>query len=373
MHVANRATPVATFTVDAATGKLLGGARLPDFPRHTSAQAVAIARRDPKIHDWLSALRHHDDDRRRGRDLEPLHRALRRRALRRGRPGHRRRHDRQGDGGLHGPAGRMDDGARVQARVRPAHQRPDDLDRALRDLPDRTARLPAPALVAHARPADVARAVDLARVLQRGPGLLVGAPRLPPARLPARAARPHRRAQRAAADRREQPADLAAGGGRDLPDRLPRRARPLQLERHRRRLCGRRRRRSPAERRHAVRDLPDAHRCSLRHRLLGRHVAGLPSGRARRSLREPDRARRHLRPDQLRRLRPGSRPARLDGALGRPALGAHDVHAVRCAVRARPAVRRQTARRLRASAWGWRSPGRPTRSPPSRSSPTRTT
>jgi hypothetical protein len=54
MHVAGRATPVATFTVDATTGKLLGGARLPDFPRHTSAQVIAIARASPKVHDWLS-------------------------------------------------------------------------------------------------------------------------------------------------------------------------------------------------------------------------------------------------------------------------------------------------------------------------------
>ena len=54
MHVPNRATPVATFTVDASTGKLLGGARLPDFPRHTSDRAIAIARASPKIHDWLS-------------------------------------------------------------------------------------------------------------------------------------------------------------------------------------------------------------------------------------------------------------------------------------------------------------------------------
>jgi hypothetical protein len=58
MHVPNRATPVATFTVDATTGKLLGGARLPDFPRHTSKRVIAIARGSPKIHDWLS--RYHD-------------------------------------------------------------------------------------------------------------------------------------------------------------------------------------------------------------------------------------------------------------------------------------------------------------------------
>jgi hypothetical protein len=54
MHVPDRATPVATFTVDATTGKLLGGARLPAFPRHTDAQVIAIARASPKIHDWLS-------------------------------------------------------------------------------------------------------------------------------------------------------------------------------------------------------------------------------------------------------------------------------------------------------------------------------
>ena len=46
--------PVATFTVDAATGKLLGGARLAAFPRHSDAQAVALARASPKIHDWIA-------------------------------------------------------------------------------------------------------------------------------------------------------------------------------------------------------------------------------------------------------------------------------------------------------------------------------
>jgi hypothetical protein len=54
MHVPNRVTPVATFTVDATTGKLLGGARLPAFPRHSQANAIAIARASPKIRDWLS-------------------------------------------------------------------------------------------------------------------------------------------------------------------------------------------------------------------------------------------------------------------------------------------------------------------------------
>jgi hypothetical protein len=54
MHVPNRASPVATFTVDAKTGKVLGGARLPAFPRHTQANIIAIARGSPKIHDWLS-------------------------------------------------------------------------------------------------------------------------------------------------------------------------------------------------------------------------------------------------------------------------------------------------------------------------------
>ncbi len=54
MHVTGRFTPVATFTVDAATGKLLGGARLAAFPRHSQAQAVALARASPKIHDWIS-------------------------------------------------------------------------------------------------------------------------------------------------------------------------------------------------------------------------------------------------------------------------------------------------------------------------------
>ena len=54
MHVPNRASAVATFTVDAATGKVLGGARLPPFPRHTHPQVIAIARASPKIHDWLS-------------------------------------------------------------------------------------------------------------------------------------------------------------------------------------------------------------------------------------------------------------------------------------------------------------------------------
>ena len=54
MHIPGRATAVATFTVDATTGKLLGGARLPAYPRHTNEQVIAIARASPKIHDWLS-------------------------------------------------------------------------------------------------------------------------------------------------------------------------------------------------------------------------------------------------------------------------------------------------------------------------------
>jgi hypothetical protein len=53
MHVTGRFTPVATFTVDATTGKLLGGARLAAFPRHSNAQVIALARASPKIHDWI--------------------------------------------------------------------------------------------------------------------------------------------------------------------------------------------------------------------------------------------------------------------------------------------------------------------------------
>jgi hypothetical protein len=54
MHVSGRFNPVATFTVDATTGLMLGGARLAAFPSHSDAQAIAIARGSPKIHDWIS-------------------------------------------------------------------------------------------------------------------------------------------------------------------------------------------------------------------------------------------------------------------------------------------------------------------------------
>ncbi len=281
MHVPNRASAVATFTVDAATGKVLGGARLSAVPApHARAGDRDRAResQDPRL---AVSLRHDDDHRRRGRDGAALHGALRRRQLRRGRPGRGRRRDGAGSS-RRGPGRRWPgrwpaatttrsggasttrgSGSRCARPSWSGSSTSDDCSRGARSTSSCCSRRRS-----RSRTSTRASCSGPSRWCTRHSStcscrlVFIGA------------------AQRAAAGVRRQPAALGARRRGDLPHRVPRRARPLRLERDRRRLRGRRRGRPPDQRRHAVRHLPDARRCAVRDPLLRRHLAGLPAGRS---------------------------------------------------------------------------------------------
>ena len=78
-----------------------------------------------------------------------------------------RRRERRRHRGVDRPAGRVEDGARLQGRVRRRQdQQPVDLGRVLRRLPRRARRLPAAALAAEPRPDHAALADGVALVLQ---------------------------------------------------------------------------------------------------------------------------------------------------------------------------------------------------------------
>ena len=271
MHVPNRASPVATFTVDARNGRVLGGARLPPFPRHTHPQVIAIARASPKISDWLSRYGKTttivDEDA--GAQRSPCT-STRAATARSRRPWSTTRP--APCLGVDGPAGRLDDGPRLRLRVRATHQRPVDLARAC--APCSWSGWSTSAGCSRGAASTCwccspsrSRSRTSTRGSCSGPVPLV----YPPlvyllCRLTFIGVRSERRA-----GVRRQPAAVGAGRRGDLPDRLPRRARPLRLERHRRRLRGRRRGRPPDQRRHAVRDVPRPHRRAMRDPLRRRH------------------------------------------------------------------------------------------------------
>ena len=108
-------------------------------------------------------------------------------ALRRDRAGRDRRPHRQGAARLDGPAGELDDGARLQGLVRAQAQRHAPLARLLRGLPDRARRLAAHLDAAHARPRRPALVLGLALVLRARPRVLGRAAAVPADGLPDRA------------------------------------------------------------------------------------------------------------------------------------------------------------------------------------------
>ena len=132
-------------------------------------------------------------------------------------------------------------------------------------------------------------------------------------------------------------AGVVAGHRAALPRRLSHRAQRRGLERHRRRLRGRHRRRPPGRRRQAVGRLPQGQR-----------------------------ARRHLRAGDLRRLRALRAGPPLERALGRPARRPRRVHRLRPAVPGpalphRPAHARADPRHSRSPTRGRRTRSRSTR------------
>ena len=223
--------------------------------------------------------------------------------------------------GLDGPAGRLDDGARLPLRVRATHQRPVDLARAVRGVPGRAASTCAGcSRGARLDLLVLLSSVDLARVLQPGPRLLVGPARVPAARVPARAGSPSS-ACAASGGRRfagSLPLWVLAGaaifligfrGGLDRYDSNVIDVGYAGVVGADRLISGDTPYGTFPTRTGATCGITYADGTSQAYRQAA----------ARQPLREPDRARRHLRPDQLRRLRAGGRGARLDGPVGRPA------------------------------------------------------
>ena len=197
---------------------------------------------------------------------------------------------------MDGLPGRVDDGTWLSGRVRPASQRVVRMDPAVRRVlrPVHTAtqaRSQLRLVVAAPRPADAARVLDLAGVLQPRPDWALRAARLPVPALPAGA-------DAVARLRSWPPARAAAAAGAGLlardrdrvPGRISDRAERHRFQRDRRRLCRCYRRRQAAPRQAAVR------RLAPRQRQW-----------------------RHLWPGQLLRLRPVPCRVRLERHMGRPA------------------------------------------------------
>ena len=157
-------------------------------------------------------------------------------AARRGadRPGEGRRHLGRGHGGVDRPAGRLEDGARLQRGLRQEDQQPMDLGWALRRLLPRPREPPPAALDPQPRPARPALVHRLALLLQPGRHLHGHAAGLPAPALPPR---PHG-LDRLEGTRQPVASALARVGAarRDgLPRRLPLRHERARVERHRRR------------------------------------------------------------------------------------------------------------------------------------------
>ena len=255
---------------------------------------------------------------------------------------------RAGVGGLHGPAGRVGDGAREGRVVR--RQDPQllvDVDGAQHHLLPRALRPATHSLVAHGRPPRAALVRLLAALLQPRPDLHERVPRRAAARL-SRRSHVVDRLPRSPCEPGALVARLAARGARRLPRRPADRPQLRDAARRdRRRSRGRHRRRPDPRRPGAVR--PHA----------GHRGQGLWPGRLRRSdprphpdersLRSRQRARRHVRTDGVPRVRPRRAHARLVGQVGLASGRARDRDRLRPArhprpVPRRPALRRHTAR-----------------------------
>ena len=204
-------------------------------------RVTAIFLRDDKVADWLD--RYPKQGPRHGRDLRQGPARLGHRRLvelgGRDRDRSRRRRDRRRHRGLDRAAGRLEDGPRLERRLRRARdQQPPDLARPLRDLPDRARRLPEAADDAEPRPRRAALVLGVALVLQPRGHLHGRAARVSADGVPAREDGLVGLARWARA-RAPGVAGLAARVGDGLPRRIPHRPQRAQLERHRRRLFGR--------------------------------------------------------------------------------------------------------------------------------------
>src|SRR5581483_3942013 len=246
--------------------------------------------------------------------------------------------------GVDRPAGRVEDGARLARGVRrQADQQLPGVARVLRPLPARPRRLAPPARAAEPRPADAALVLRLALVLQPRRRVRGDAARLPRPLLGGRALPLDRPAQPAAPVPRGL-AGLAARRGDGLRRRLPRRPERAGVERDRRRLLGRDRRRPDPARGEPVRALPDR----------GRPPRLRPSGRGRRDqgphpderpLRVRERPRRHVRPGVVRGVHPRLRRVRVERQVGHAPVRARDLDPLGPPLPARPRPRREAARR----------------------------
>ncbi len=226
-------------------------------------------------------------------------------------------------------------------------QQPVALGRVLPRLPDR-ARRPAPAAFdPQPRPADAAVADDLAVVLQPRQRLRRGAALLSDARVGRRARRLDRRHRPRHAHARGL-AGVGAARGDGLPRRLPHRPQLSGVERDRRRLLRRDRRRADRPRPGAVGALPGRGQPQgMRSGRLERRDPRADPGQ--RTLRVGEPAGRHLRAGRVRGVHPGRADPSVEGALGHAAGGAHHRRRVRPALHPRalahrPALRRNPAR-----------------------------
>ena len=341
-------------------------------PHSTAAQVEQLFLADPKVADWLSRyppnptvsatlLRRHLDGQRLlgqgGRD----------------RDGHRRRRLGRRDRGVDGPAGGVDDGARLPGRVRRREaQQLRGLARLLRHLPARPDRLAAPAVAAERSTCSC-----WSRSRSRSGSSTT--------------ATSSRRCRRRT---RRWPGCSCAASGSARRDRPPRGAAvwPVWLliaatvflagfrvglnvrdvRRDRRRLLGRDRRRPDLARPEPVRALPGRGQPPevRAGRLVGRGPRPHPDERP---LREREPARRHLRPGRLPGVSARLLDLRLERQVGLAAVGALHRRCSSTPRAARARAGRAPARRASTRRRRSRSPGRRGRSPSTRPTRTRTT
>ena len=187
----------------------------------------------------------------------------------------------------------------------------------LRAVPARARRLAQAVRPSHRRPVRARLAVGLAVVLQPRPHLRGDAARVPAARVGARALHLDRQ-RRSSVARRRGVARVAAARDDGVSRRLPHRAQRARVERDRRRLLGRDRRRSHLARREPVRPLPARGRSEeVRSRRHQRRGARPRTGE--RPLRDGEPARRHLRAGRLPRVHPRLPALRLEPQMGHAA------------------------------------------------------